>query len=36
MSSTKDGKPPIAMKVKKAAVNMSIDPLACSHDVINH
>lgn len=30
MSSTKEGKPPIAMKVRKAAVNMSMDPLACN------
>ena len=29
MSSTNEGNPPIAMKVKNAATNMSIDPLAC-------
>jgi hypothetical protein len=28
MSSTKEGNPPIAMKVKNAATNMSIEPLA--------
>lgn len=30
MSSTNEGNPPIAMKVKNAATNMSMDPLACN------
>lgn len=35
MSSTNDGNPPIAIKVKKAATNMSIDPLACKfHNIL--
>jgi len=28
MSSTKEGNPPIAIKVRKAATNISIEPLA--------
>lgn len=41
ISSTKEGNPPIAMKVRNAATNISIDPLACiyfyvsvSHDFL--
>jgi hypothetical protein len=29
MSSTKEGNPPMAMKIRNEATNMSSDPLAC-------
>jgi hypothetical protein len=31
MSSTKDGKPPMAMKVRKADTKLSMDPRACRY-----